>query len=196
MRALLLGLGSAVFSLGACATEEIVAARDGVPGAGSSGKPGGGGAPPAPSCRSQTDCRPEELCERANCDAPEGVCRARPTICDAAALPVCGCDGINYLNDCLRRGAGVSLAVNAECGREGLECTVPGSCPGEAYCAHLGPPTLACGTAPGRCWVIPPTCAVDDPNRFTPCGPRPGGCVDTCTAIRAETPFARAGRCP
>lgn len=47
-----------------------------------------------------------------------GLCRPRPqTMCTAIYLPVCGCDGKTYGNDCMREGAGVQLAHEGACAR-------------------------------------------------------------------------------
>lgn len=45
-----------------------------------------------------------------------GVC-AQPTtvFCPATYQPVCGCNGVNYRNDCQRRAAGVALAHTGRC---------------------------------------------------------------------------------
>ena len=39
-----------------------------------------------------------------------GVCRPRPTACDADCPGVCGCDGNFYCNECVANGAGVDVA--------------------------------------------------------------------------------------
>jgi len=44
-----------------------------------------------------------------------GTCTVRPRACPRIFLPVCGCDGKTYGNDCERRSAGVSLRHTGKC---------------------------------------------------------------------------------
>jgi Kazal-type serine protease inhibitor domain len=70
-------------------------------------------------------CGPHEFCERPTgiCFFPdiEGSCVQVPTFCylskkaSAVVIPVCGCDGKTYSNDCLRMKAKVSKAHDGAC---------------------------------------------------------------------------------
>jgi hypothetical protein len=44
-----------------------------------------------------------------------GTCARKPRICPLIFLPVCGCNGKTYGNDCQRQSAGVSLRHTGRC---------------------------------------------------------------------------------
>jgi hypothetical protein len=184
---------------GACSSEEILLVT--LPDAGTPD-----GVPIGPSCDDDRECEGDAFCARPTCDAKRGVCERRPTFCEGSPAPVCGCDGLTYWNDCLRRARGQRAAISGECvvGR-GTVCGGPTGrgCPPGSMCARIAPPSPggpSCAPdLPGVCWVppaaCPPTSGVD---RFVKCGP-PGPsppCVDLCEAIRSGRPHERALSCP
>jgi hypothetical protein len=44
-----------------------------------------------------------------------GACARVPQLCPAIVLPVCGCNGVTYTNDCERERAMVSKLHNGRC---------------------------------------------------------------------------------
>ena len=44
-----------------------------------------------------------------------GTCEARPRFCNMVWIPVCGCNGKTYANDCQRKKAGVSKLHDGKC---------------------------------------------------------------------------------
>jgi len=196
-----------------CAEEDIVLAR--VP-QGDGGRKGGDGK----RCVETSECRTNDFCGRSTCEDAAGACEPRPVFCEDAAEPVCGCDGITYWNDCLRRASGVASMTRGECRSNALECggRMPGgpdpgppvpdpmaACPLGTYCARLlpppkpgAPPNDGCEPyARGTCWAVPAVCpASGSSDRWIDCGAARAVCQTTCDAIRSGVPHRRAFSCP
>ncbi len=68
------------------------------------------------ACTSNDDCTPDRFCQTENgaCGAA-GTCAERPFICPGIFLPVCGCDGVSYGNECGASAAGTSVAYEGDC---------------------------------------------------------------------------------
>jgi hypothetical protein len=195
--------GSGALLDSACADEQIVLAT--LP-------PGfdGGTAVDPKRCVDSNGCSAKELCARATCGDVAGSCELAPLLCDEDARPVCGCDGITYWNDCLRRAAGVTSMIPGECGYNARKCgrgghgPAPGSdmgCSDGTYCARLlpndGPPDFCSDDAPGTCWALPAVCPEHGgPDRWLACGTAKGACTSSCDAIRSGAVYKRAKACP
>lgn len=157
---------------------------------------------PSEPCADDSDCSNYFFCKKDSCSTPMGTCVARPLFCDPDPVPVCGCDGVTYWNDCYRHQFGVASSTLGECSGYARRCNVGADC-GDfpAYCAHILPPGRTCDdvTYPlpeGICWVIPPRPEmVTDNNLFLLCPdatmPPPDYCADTHLAIASQFPHIR-----
>jgi len=183
-----------------------------LPGSEGAGRGGEGGSRDILFCKTDLDCQSSWWCQKPDCFAPLGECTPPQVFCSGPPAPVCGCDGITYWSDCVRREAATAAATPGQCRAEARPCTKAQDCgiPG-AECAFLYPRPDRCDEPPsGTCWVLPRDCPAGDERggeRWIECLEDPGAplppdfpkCVDTCTAIRSGRAHVRPLRgvaCP
>lgn len=154
--------------------------------------------PHGKNCAAASDCHPSEFCEYASCAATLGKCRQRGPLCPPDFNPVCGCNGVTYWNDCMRKAAAQPASTPDACG-EPATCGAGVLCPDpEASCAQLLPSGASCSAAPvATCWVVPKSCPgpAQTSGAYESCGGTPV-CGSLCSAIRSGQVRRQVDFCP
>jgi hypothetical protein len=88
---------------------------------------GGGGPMRGPPCTDNTDCPPQDFCERRTCGDAAGRCVHRPQLCEPVSAPMCGCELVDVHLDVARREEQASGEDDDAHGRHGSGVTASAS---------------------------------------------------------------------
>ncbi|HEY6722891.1 MAG TPA: Kazal-type serine protease inhibitor domain-containing protein, partial [Polyangiaceae bacterium] len=131
---------------------------------------------------------PEAICGAAD---GTGVCEPMPELCSHEYVPVCGCDGNTYGNDCEANFVGVSVAAAGACadicgGLAGVSCAK------DEFCSFSEGAMCGAADATGTCEPRPEACTEEyDPV----CGCDDQTYGNACSANAAGVSVAYAGEC-
>jgi hypothetical protein len=85
---------------------------------------------PTNSCGQNEGCPWGQYCELSTgCSCP-GKCTIKPGVCIQVYDPVCGCDNVDYPNECVTNMAGVSVKKNGTCS---IVCSKNSDCGTDAW---------------------------------------------------------------
>ncbi len=161
-----------------------------------------GPASPCVQCKDNAQCGSAQLCETptGTCGSADGVCVAKPQVCPDIVIPVCGCDGTTYPNDCWREAAGVDQAHRGACSGQctsDADCNDGNACTADVCNHGICEHGCVCASPAGT-----PTCCPGPAALCVkPCGRDAGGssvggiCGGTCPAGASCESLATAASC-
>lgn len=138
-------------------------------------------------------CRlPRGMCDTADL---QGVCAEIPEACPRVWLPVCGCDGETYANECEAARAGAQIDHAGPCPNQ-LACRSNEDCPDAFYCQfrinQCGGDPNSVDAAQGVCLPRPLGC----PDVWAPvCGCDGQTHSNACDAAAAGVSIRHLGQC-
>jgi hypothetical protein len=141
---------------------------------------------PPPWCWSTEECGEGSYCYFEDCALETGECVPRPAFCPDIVDPVCGCNGVTYVNECSAALAGMSVDFAGICPDN--YCFYNSMCAEDEFCYFED-----CDLETGYCLHIPEVCP---PDINLACGCFQNTYPNACTAFRASESVDFAGPCP
>ncbi len=120
-----------------------------------------------------------------------GTCAAIPATCPTDTVPVCGCDGRTYDNQCLADQAGVSISQTGACPPSACGGPDGVTCPEGQYCSMATGSCNASATM-GTCAALPTACP---PTSEPVCGCDGRTYTNSCEANLAGVNVDHTGEC-
>lgn len=147
-------------------------------------------------CTDNSDCHGDQFCEKHGCGDTHGDCHQKPLCMGIDEYePVCGCNGVTYWNDCLRKLDGANFKEMDQCDAA-KSCNVASDCSQGpwATCARVSQVSCPTSGAPGVCWATPAVCPGGQSTNAQSCAG--GACMDLCSALKSQQPALLKSSCP